>query len=223
MGLGLEPVGAWIEAVAPGTPDPALADAVQRATDGNPFFVREVLLAWLRGETDLGSRVEGLPIPRSVREMVTQRLSKLGVETKRLLAAASTFHGVFHLDAARRAAGLEEDAALDALDEAHSAQLLRAAGGPDDYDFAHALIRHVLYDDLAPARRVRLHRRIAEEMQREATAGGRPRPAEIVDHYHRSRGCQVTDTNSARALELLPGEGDDAARGGEASIESASP
>ncbi len=199
-GLGSEPVRRWIEAVSSGASDAALVDAVHRATGGNPFFVRELLLAWLRGEWGFGGGIESLPVPRTVRDMVAQHLSKLSDEARRLLGAASAFHGVFYFDAARVAAGLDEDAALDALDDAHAAQLVRAAGGPNDYDFVHALIRHVLYDALAPARRVRLHRRIAEELQLEAAAGAPPRSAEIADHYHRSRELPGAEAGVAPAL-----------------------
>jgi predicted ATPase len=38
---------------------------------------------------------------------------------------------------------------------------MRTAGEAATYDFAHAIVRHTLYDELNPDRRARLHRRIA--------------------------------------------------------------
>ena len=58
-----------------------------------------------------------------------------------------------------------EDALLDALDQAVSAQLL-LAGRDEDFAFTHDKIREVLYEELNPIRRRRLHRRAAEGLER---------------------------------------------------------
>ena len=99
---------------------------------------------------------------------------------------AAAFTGGIDFEVARRVAGLEERAALDALDTALAAQLLVPAAARTAYDFTHALVRHTLYDALSPARQVRLHREIAETM--EAVYGRRAdeHAAEIARHYHRS-------------------------------------
>jgi hypothetical protein len=92
---------------------------------------------------------------------------------------------MFHLGVAAGAAGLEENVALNALDEGLEAQLLRTTGDPEVYDFTHALIRHTLYGELSPARQVRLHRRLAEEMERVYADGGK-HAGEIARQWHRS-------------------------------------
>jgi len=82
-------------------------------------------------------------------------------------------------------ADLEERKALDALEAALEAQILRSTGDPEVYEFRHALIRHTLYSELSPARRVRLHRRLAEEMERRYGGGGE-NAFEIAQGWHRS-------------------------------------
>ena len=66
-----------------------------------------------------------------------------------------------------------DDELLDALDEASAAQLVRAtsdgargASGTDDiFAFTHDKIREVLYEELNPIRRRRLHQRIGETLE----------------------------------------------------------
>jgi class 3 adenylate cyclase/GAF domain-containing protein len=165
-------------------------------TDGNPFFVMELLRHLIEeGKVFRGPDarwtterpLRELDPPRSVREVIGRRLAHLSGEAKRLLSVASAFEGPFHLALISRLAEVGEDAALDALDEALAAQLLEPAGGLDVYGFSHAPIRHTIYGELSPSRRVRLHRRVAEAL--EAVYGAEPTPAqagEIAAQYQRS-------------------------------------
>jgi len=57
-----------------------------------------------------------------------------------------------------------EDPLLDALDEAASAQLVRAESG-ERFAFTHDKIREVLHDELNPIRRRRLHLRVAQRLE----------------------------------------------------------
>src|SRR5207249_1950745 len=63
------------------------------------------------------------------------------------------------------AATADEDALLNALDEASSAQLIRADKG-DSFAFTHDKIRETLYEELNPIRRRRLHQRTGEALER---------------------------------------------------------
>jgi class 3 adenylate cyclase/tetratricopeptide (TPR) repeat protein len=192
-GLGEREVSQLLQAIAAQEVPEALVHALYAETDGNPFFLKEVLLHLVEerklyraeGRWRSDYSVEDLGIPEGVREVIGRRLSRLSREANRLLSAASGCAGVFHLSIAGGAAGLEENVALDALDEALEAQLLRATGDPEVYDFTHALIRHTLYGELSPARQVRLHRRLAEEMER-IYADRLGYAPEIARQWHRS-------------------------------------
>jgi class 3 adenylate cyclase len=192
-GMGAGDVGALLQALAQQEVPRALTEAVHRETSGNPFFVREVILHLVEegklyhaeGRWRSDFSVEELGIPEGIRQVVGRRLSRLPEEANQLLAAASGFNGAFRFDVAAAASGLGEAEALDALDAALEAQLLRPAGAVEEYDFSHALIRHTLYRELNPSRQVRLHRRIAEEMER--FHGYRaPGAGPIAEQYHRS-------------------------------------
>src|SRR5262249_60086483 len=123
----------------------------------------------------------------TVRQVIARRLARLPAAVSELLQVAAAFTGGINFEVARRVAGLEERAALDALDAALGAQLLVAAGGPTAaYDFTHALVRHTLYEGLSPTRKARLHREIAEAMEAVYGERGIEHAAEIARHYHPS-------------------------------------
>jgi class 3 adenylate cyclase len=204
-GLDVGGVGALLEAIGRQEPNPALVRALSDETSGNPFFIREVLIHLVeerklyreggRWRSNVTSTAE-LGIPEGVRQVITRRLARLSEAANKLLAAASAFEGAFRFDVAASAAGLDETGALDAVDEALAAQLLRATGEVDFYDFTHALIRHTLYTELNPSRQVRLHRRIAEAMAESSP----DRSADIAYHYHRSAAMAGAEAGIAPAF-----------------------
>jgi class 3 adenylate cyclase/GAF domain-containing protein len=174
----------------------AVGAAWTRETDGNPFFVMELLRHLLEeGKLFRGAdtrwtterSLRELDLPRSVREVIGRRLAHLSEEGERLLSVASAFEGPFHLAVVSDLAGMDEEDALDALDQALAAHLLEPAGGLDVYGFTHAPIRHTIHGHLSPSRQVRLHRRVAERL--EAVHGAEPTPTqagEIAAQYARS-------------------------------------
>jgi class 3 adenylate cyclase len=194
VGLEAKAVGELLGAVGEEDVVGALATAIASETDGNPFFVKEVVRQLLEsGRLHTAGVVTTTPlderaIPEGVRDVIGRRLVRLSEVANQLLGIACGFEGPFRFDTVAAAAGLSDDEALDALDEALDAQLIEEAGTPGSYLFAHALIRHTLYGGLSSARRLRLHRRLAEAL--EVTFGGRPTPAEAAEvavQYHRSR------------------------------------
>jgi class 3 adenylate cyclase/tetratricopeptide (TPR) repeat protein len=207
-GLGTEAVGELLTAIANQDVPDALVQAISGETSGNPFFIREVLLHLVEekklyraeGQWRSDLAIAQLGIPEGVRQVIGRRLSRLSEAANRLLSAASAFDGGFRFEVAWRAAQLEEAAALDALDQALDAQVLRATGEPDTYDFTHALIRHTLYTELNPSRQVRLHRRMAEVM--EAVYGQRAaeHAREIAEQYHRSAALPGAERGVAHCL-----------------------
>jgi tetratricopeptide (TPR) repeat protein len=148
------------------------AQAVHRETEGNPFFVEEVLKALIekgsvRRESGRWRRcdVDQLVIPQSVKEAIGHRLNRVSADTNEVLRVCAILGKVFTFDDLTAAAEQNEDALLDALDEATGAQLI-SAGSDDSFSFTHDKIREVLYEELNPIRRRRLHRHVAEGLER---------------------------------------------------------
>ena len=170
-----------------------LAHAIYRETDGNPFFVSEVL----RNLTETGAirqnaegrwvaegSLDAMALPDSVREVIGARVLRLGKDAGRVLSVASVIGRDFDLDLLARATTITEDDLLDILDTAAAVSLVRElADTPGHYNFTHALIQHTLYEDLGPTRRARAHRRVAEAL--ESLCGDRPgaRVGELARHW----------------------------------------
>jgi class 3 adenylate cyclase len=199
-GLGDDELLTFLELVAGHEMDDdgvALRDALSAETDGNPFFVGELLRHLTATgaiyQDDAGRwsasehlRTAGLPV--SIREVVGQRVRSLGSETHRVLTLASVIGRDFDLDVLERICGVDDQRLLDLCDAAVSVQILRDRDRGDGYTFAHALIAHTLYDDLSGARRVRAHRAVAEAVEQLTEGAPGPRVGELAYHWSQASG-----------------------------------
>ena len=198
-GLASNEVGELLGIIGDQAAPGAFVDTIRAETSGNPFFIREVLLHLveegkiLREGQDWISQVnlKTLAIPDGVREIIGRRVMRLSEDGRKLLSIGAAFKGEFSFDVAAEVAGLSEETALGAIDEALEAQLLRPGVASDKFDFTHALIRHTLYSELNPARRVRLHRQIAEEMERQWGERAGEHAAEVAYHFWRGASAQA--------------------------------
>ncbi len=202
-------------------------------TEGNPFFVREVLRHLIETGTLVqqdGLWVGTVPageagLPEGVRDVVGRRLSRLSEEANAILRVASVIGREFDADVVAAVVGCSEDEAVDRLDEALAARLVDEVEGRfGRLTFAHALVRSTLLEELSTNRRIRLHRQIADALVgrtgssnaelahhycEAATAG----VAEQAVQYSRAAGAEARDrlaTDDAvaiyeRALEAIDG------------------
>jgi class 3 adenylate cyclase/tetratricopeptide (TPR) repeat protein len=145
----------------------ALASAIHEETEGNPFFVRELLrhLAETNAIERDGGRwttrvpIHQLGIPEGVREVVGRRLARLSEGANQALRVAAVVGPEFEADVVRVAAEMTENQLLGALDEAVGARLVSEVS-PARFRFAHAVVRATLYDSLSGTRTVSLHRAV---------------------------------------------------------------
>lgn len=170
-----------------------LALALRRETDGNPFFTTELLRHL--GESGLVYRDEAgrwVPsedlyekgLPQSVREVVGQRVDRLGNATRRVLSQAAVIGRDFDIAVLAPVADMAEDELLDVMDASVQAGLLTEVEGMvDRFSFFHALTQHTLYEDLGASRRARIHRRIAEVLEQLYSDAPEVRAAELARHY----------------------------------------
>ena len=101
-----------------------------------------------------------------------------------MLALASVVGRDFTTDVLACAGGERPERILELLGEATDASALAPLpGAPGHFRFAHALVREVLYDELAPAERIRLHRAVAEALETIHAAELEPQVAALAHHY----------------------------------------
>lgn len=163
-----------------------VAAAISTETEGNPFFVEEVVAHLIENGTigpgvpwPSADQVHLLEIPEGIREVVGRRLSRLSEGTNRTLALAAVIGREFGGELVQKLSADESERVFDHIDEAIGARILTEAPSVfGRYAFSHALIRQTLYEELNPIRRARLHRRVAEALEAE---GGSP--AELALHF----------------------------------------
>lgn len=134
-----------------------MANEIHERTAGNAFFVEEVL----RGFDQDGQAL----LPEGIRHAVGARLARLSDGANDLLAVAAVAGSECPAELLAGASDLSPDQAEDALDEVLRARLLSpSVQTPREFEFPHALVREVIYDELNALRRGRLHRRIADHL-----------------------------------------------------------
>jgi tetratricopeptide (TPR) repeat protein len=170
-----------------------LAHALCLETEGNPFFVGEVLRSLMetgaiyqddRGRWTAAGEMSEMVLPNSVREVISARVGRLGTQAGRVLSMAAVIGRDFDFDLLDAVTDLGADEVLDLLDAASGAALVREIPDvPGRYGFSHALTQHTLYQDLPRVRRTRAHRQVAEAI--EATVGQTPgaRVGELAHHW----------------------------------------
>nr|MDQ3936510.1 AAA family ATPase [Actinomycetota bacterium] len=166
-GLTEEQVQRFIAGSAGSAPSPAVLRAVHEATEGNPFFVDEVVrLLSAEGRLDADDLPSGVQIPDEVRDAVRQRLEPLPAQAREVLSVAAVLGREFGVAALEHVTGQPRPALVEVLEDACARSIV--AERPAEiagYWFTHALFRETLYADLPPTRRARLHRQAGEALE----------------------------------------------------------
>ena len=209
-GLTREDVGRLIELTS-GVPARAeLVHAVHAATEGNPFFAREVL-ALLLAEGHLDNPPAELPLPDGVRETIRRRLEPLGAQHVETLELAAIIGRTFALATLEHASPLDRELVLDALDEAAALGIVVAVPGTlGEYRFGHGLIRETLFVGMPVAVRLRGHRVVGEALEAVYRGAIEAHLPELAHHFLSAaprgdvaKAVDYAERAAHRALETL--------------------
>ncbi len=191
-----------------------LARSVYRETDGNPFFVGEVLRHLAEsgviyrdddGRWTVVDDLEDSALPDSVREVIGGRVVRLGRDAERVLSLAAVIGREFDLELLSHAAGISDDDVLDLLDGAVGAALVRdLPDRPGRFQFTHALIQHTLYQDLRTTRRAQAHRQVAQALEDLESDASDARVGELARHWV----AAIQPTDLAKAISYSRRAGD---------------
>jgi DNA-binding CsgD family transcriptional regulator len=166
-------VAAMVGAIfdVPRGPPAAFVDALYAITEGNPFFVEEMLKSLTAtGELALTSDdweripLQSLHLPRSVQIAVQQRLNQLSAEAREVLTLAAMAGRRFDFDLLQTLTRRDDVALIRLIKELIRAQLV-VEESPDRFAFRHALTRQAVEGDLLARERRALHRTIATAME----------------------------------------------------------
>ncbi len=199
-GLAEKDVAELVEAAIGRAPDPRTVGALLRTTGGNPFFLDELLqVLAAEGSLDRPEILEssGLSVPDRVRETIRRRIEPLAGDSSAAVTAASVLGDELELGLLGRITGLGAEVLLAAMGEAEAAGVVvRAAGRPGRYRFAHSLVRETIYGDLSPGHAVRLHRKAAEALEESGPEASGAHLSELA-HHHFEAGLATGDVERA--------------------------
>ncbi len=171
-------VGVLVRAARPYDRDPAVVRRLWQKTEGVPLLLVEYLRT-LGGGDDW-------PLPTGARDLLCARLDPVSETGRQVLAAAAVLGRSFDIDTVRAVSGRTDEETVTALEEVVRRGLVGERSY--DYDFAHDLLRALVYDETSLARRRLLHGRAAQVL------GG---PAAVVARHLQLAG---RDGESARAF-----------------------
>jgi predicted ATPase len=196
------------EAVVP------LAGRLYRETEGNPFFLMEIVKAlfdtgMIRLEEGTwqgdfaGVSASALPLPATLSETIQARARRLGDSAQDALRLASVLGREFDFELLSASWGRGEEATLEALDNLLRHRLIEetAAGGDRDLAFTHHKIQEVVYQSLPHPRRNHLHAQVAMAIETLYAAELDARVGELA--YHFERACLADRSLSERAVIYL--------------------
>jgi hypothetical protein len=183
-GIPRDAVADYIRLTAGSQPDEALVDAVHAETEGNPFYVGEVVrLLQAEGQLDAPDGRWDRAIPESVRAVVGRRLDRLSPSCNDLLKLAAVVGREFGVGLLATIRGATPEALLDLLDEAVEARVVDETSAFGRYRFAHALIQHTLYEELSTSQRVRLHGQVGRALEEMHAVGLAAHYSDLAHHF----------------------------------------
>ncbi|MFQ6027939.1 MAG: AAA family ATPase [Dehalococcoidia bacterium] len=208
-GLSQEDTERFVASTAGIEPSRGLVKTIYTQTEGNPFFMSEVLrLLSEQGElTTAGfDGPQGIRIPEGVREVIGQRLNRLSEQCNQALTIGAVIGREFDFRLLSTLFDeINEDQLLEVIDEALNARLIEAmSGSGEHYQFSHALVQQTLIEELSPSRQVRLHARIGEALEDFYGADIRSHSPELAHHFHRA--APVLGSEKLVRYSFLAGE-----------------
>ncbi|MFF4186417.1 AAA family ATPase [Streptomyces sp. NPDC001691] len=139
-------------------PEQRLVDEIFERSDGNAFFVEELVV----GRDSDGTCPD---LSDSLRDLLLVRVESLPEDAQRVVRIAAEGGSTVEYPLLAAVARLPEDKLIEALRAAVGANILLPAADGDGYRFRHSLVREAVSDDLLPGECSRLNRRYAEALE----------------------------------------------------------
>jgi adenylate cyclase len=148
---------------------------VYEKTRGNPFFAEEVINSLKEEEVIYREEnkwkikeVTTIEFPETVKSVIKARISRLDEECQKVLTLASFIGNDFTLEAMCAVTGIEESKLLELMDKMFKTGLIkeRVIRGEGICSFADILVRDVVYEDVSPLKRKKLHGVVGDALEK---------------------------------------------------------
>ncbi len=154
----------------------ALREKILRRTEGNPFFLEEVIRSLISegtlvrhadsGHWQLVRRVDEVQLPDTLQGLILARIDRLADESKQALKLASVIGRSF-FDRVLEAISETRGELRQCLSDLQQAELIREKQRlPDlEYMFKHALVQEATYGSILADNRRAIHQRVAQSIE----------------------------------------------------------
>lgn len=195
-----------------------LAERLYKDTEGNPFFLMEMVKALFETGTiqletgawkldSARTQRERFPLPESISEAILSRVRRLDSASQSALRTASILGREFDFELLNQAWGRGNEATLEALDTLLRSRLIEEGIGQSgrDYAFVHHKIQEAVYADIPHKQCQHGHARVAAAMEKHY-AGRAENAGEIA--YHFEKCYDLGEAYRASATKYLLQAGD---------------
>ena len=172
-------------------------------TEGNPFFMEEIVKALFEertlvrnGAVKLAKSMSEVKVPATVQAVLSSRIDRLPPAEKDLLQTAAVIGKEFSLRLAAEVAGIPELERM--LADLQAAEFIyeQPAAGDVEYVFKHALTQQVAYEAILHERRKVLHERVGSAIETLYAASIDDHLSALAYHYTRA-------ANAEKAVKYL--------------------
>ncbi len=170
-------------------------EALHRNTDGNPLFLTETL----RQIGESAPRSD-FPVPPAVHALISTRVASLSTESRVAAEMAAVIGRPF--DSLLMVAAAPAELSIHAaLEELWTRQILRERED-GHFTFSHPLFAEVIYANLSPLNRRRLHRRVGEALTEVHSMDPEQAYGEAAHHFRLARSYDRSISLYAAAAEM---------------------
>ncbi len=176
-----------------GEPPEAFVDRVARETEGNPFFVEELMRALVEhgavqiaaGRWVIKKAIGEIAIPQSVAEVFRRRMASLDNNERALLEVLAVSGRPTSADVLAQGTGLDSEAFHSALSQLIERRMVQEVPGPGLLvRLSHERQREIIYGDLKESARTNLHLAMAHSMEVVYARELEEHIFDIVDQYN---------------------------------------
>lgn len=190
-----------------------LKQFILEKTQGNPFFIEEIVQAlreqglFEEGTTGQPPLLTDLRLPPTVQGILAARIDRMPAEEKTLLQTLAVVGREFSFHLLKQIVRVPEPDLQRQIANLQAAEFLyeQPAFPEVEYAFRHALTQEVAYNSLLLERRKALHEQTARAIEEVYDGQLKEHYSELAHHYSRSK-------NTEKAIEYLQRAGQQAAR-----------
>jgi len=193
---------------------PEFCGLVYEKTRGNPFFAEEVVkslkedeIIFREGDKWKFREVAGIEFPETVKSVVKARISRLDDECQNVLTMASFIGNDVTCGALCGVTGIEEDKMVEIIDKILKTGLLkhRVIRGEDTCSFADIIVRDVVYEEVSPFKRKKLHGVVGQALEKVYALKIEEHFGELASHF-------LESGDKGKALDYFSRAGERAAK-----------